>query len=541
MGAADIGGVLSLNATTVGAPIIGWNPQPIQEAFMANALVECIANFSEGRRPDVITGIEKAIRSADPITILDVHSDVDHNRSVISFVGNPEAIKAAAFAGIAKAAELINLDEHEGEHPRIGATDVVPFVPIQGVDMETCIEMARDLGARVAEELGIPVYLYERAANRPDRVNLENIRRGEYEQLKSAIESDPERAPDFGPSRLTSAGATVIGARAPLIAYNIYLTTDDVNVANKIAKAIRHSSGGLRFVKSIGLLVEGRAQVSMNLTDYRRTPIARVTELVRSEAARHGVSIHHAELVGLAPQQSLVEAARWYLQLDEFEPEQILETRLYEAQSTPTSDEFFEQVAEGTPTPGGGAVAAHAAASAAALVGMVARLTIGKKKYADIESRMREIAGIADNLRRELQEATWRDSAAFDMVMEALRLPKSSEEERAARETALVDAIREAAAVPLEVAEKSVNLVAMAAELVTSGNKNAITDAATAGEMANAALRSACLNVLINADSGPEAEAKEWRSAVDRLLGEAKPLQAKLAAALEERASIRLG
>jgi glutamate formiminotransferase len=298
---------------------------------MAEKIVECIPNFSEGRRMEVVDAIVSAIQSIDGVHILDRSSDVDHNRSVVTFAGAPDAVVQAAYSGIAKASELINLDEHTGQHPRIGATDVVPFVPIAGVTMAECVELARQLGWRVGEELHIPVYLYEAAATRPDRVNLENIRRGGYEELRVAIQNDETRAPDFGPSRLGTSGATVIGARAPLIAFNVYLTTDDVTIAQQIAVAIRHSSGGLRYVKALGLLVDGRAQVSMNLTDFTQTPIHRVVELIRLEAGRYGVGIHHSELIGLIPQSALIEAARWYLQLDAFTPAQILETRLHEA------------------------------------------------------------------------------------------------------------------------------------------------------------------------------------------------------------------
>ena len=292
-------------------------------------IVEAVPNFSEGRRPAVIKAIVDAYNSVEGARVIDYSSDPDHNRTVVTIVGEPEAVSEALFRGIAKAAELIDMDAHEGEHPRIGATDVVPFVPIKNVTMEEAVEMARSLAQRVAEELGIPVYLYAKAATRPDREVLSRIRKGEYEGLKADLEAGKEeRFPDYGPRKLGKAGATVIGARPPLIAYNIYLTTDDVSIARKIAKAVRHSSGGLRYVQAMGLLMEGRAQVSMNLLDYTKTPVYRVTELVRREAARYGVAIHSAELVGLIPQQALIDAAQWYLQLDNLTPEGILENHL---------------------------------------------------------------------------------------------------------------------------------------------------------------------------------------------------------------------
>lgn len=291
-------------------------------------IVECVPNFSEGRRQDVIDSIVAAMNSVPAVHILDQQSDLDHNRSVVTIIGPPQAVVEAAFQGIAKAAQLIDMDHHRGGHPRMGATDVVPFVPVRGVTMEDCVALARQLGERVGSELEIPVFLYESAATRPERRNLADVRRGEYEGLKEEIVSDPDRAPDFGPAMLGAAGATAIGARPPLVAFNVYLNTADVAPAHAIAKAVRHSSGGLRFVKALGLIVEGKAQVSMNLTDFQRTPIHRVLEMVRVEAARYGLTVTHSEVVGLVPAQALFDAAEFYLQLDGFSLDQVLENRL---------------------------------------------------------------------------------------------------------------------------------------------------------------------------------------------------------------------
>ena len=293
-------------------------------------IVECVPNFSEGHRKDIISQIVGALASVEGVRVLDVQSDADHNRSVVTLVGDPESVEEAAFRGIEQAARLIDMDQHQGEHPRMGATDVVPFVPIAGVTMADCVEMARRLGERVGRELAIPVYLYEEAASRPERRNLADVRRGEYEGLKMEIETDPHRTPDFGPARVGKAGATAIGARPPLVAFNVYLNTDDVAIAKAIARAVRHSSGGLRYVKALGLLVEGRAQVSMNLTDHRQTPIHRVVEMIRREAARYGVTIVSSEVVGLIPNEALLDATRFYLQLVDFSSDQILENRLAE-------------------------------------------------------------------------------------------------------------------------------------------------------------------------------------------------------------------
>ena len=291
-------------------------------------IVECVPNFSEGRRREVVAQIAEAIAAVPGAHVLDVQSDADHNRTVVTFAGEPEAVEEAAFRGIEKAAELIDMNLHQGEHPRLGAADVVPFVPIKGVTMEDCVALARRLGGRVGRELGIPVYLYEKAATRPERRNLANVRRGEYAGIKAEIATRPERVPDFGPRRVGKAGATAIGARPPLIAFNVYLGTDDVEVAQAIARAVRHSSGGLRYVKALGLLVKGQAQVSMNLTDYRQTPVHRVVEMIRREAERYGVSVVESELIGLIPNEALVAAAEFYLQMDDFSPHQILENRL---------------------------------------------------------------------------------------------------------------------------------------------------------------------------------------------------------------------
>jgi glutamate formiminotransferase/formiminotetrahydrofolate cyclodeaminase len=295
-------------------------------------IVECVPNFSEGRRPEVIDQIVAAIERVEGVKVLDRSRDADHNRTVITFVGPPATVGDAAFAAIAQAAELIDMDQHRGEHPRMGAADVVPFVPIAGASMDDCVAIARQVGARVGEELGIPVYLYEAAATRLDRVNLGDIRprSHQYEQKKKDVGQDQKWAPDFGPAIVGKAGTTAIGARAPLIAYNVYLTTNDVTIAEKIARAIRHSGGGLRFVKARGFLVEDKAQVSMNLTNYSKTPIHRVVEMIRHEAARYGVGIESSELIGLIPQQALIDAAVWYLQLNNFEPSLVIENRLVE-------------------------------------------------------------------------------------------------------------------------------------------------------------------------------------------------------------------
>ena len=477
------------------------------------ALVECIPNFSEARRPEVVEKIAASITSIKGIRLLDRSSDLDHNRTVLTFAGPPAAVEEAAFLAIKTASELIDLNLHTGQHPRIGATDVVPFVPISDTTMDECIAMARRLGERVGDELQIPVYLYEAAAARPERMNLENIRRGQYEGLRAEIETDPDRKPDFGPAKLGMAGATVIGARNPLIAFNVYLTTAEVGIAKKIAKAVRQSSGGLRNVKALGLFVDGRAQVSMNLTNFRETPIGRVVEMIRRETQRYGVGIHHSELVGLIPQAALVDAAIWFTQLDQFNPDQILESRIYQndrsigPQSAGAS--FLDEVAAATAAPGGGSAAAYAGALGAALVSMVAGLTLGKKKYIEVEAEMQAIRVQAEELRKELTDAVEDDSAAFEAVMGALKLPKGTEEEQQARQAAIMIATLNAARVPLDTVALSVKVMELAGLCARDGNLNAISDAMSASALGHAALTAAGYNVKINLNSLEDQAAGE--------------------------------
>jgi len=515
---------------------------------MPTRLVECIPNFSEARRPEIIDQIQQVMCSVAGVHILDRHSDLDHNRTVITCIGSPEAVEEAAFQAIATAARLIDLNFHSGEHPRIGATDVVPFVPISEISMAECVEMARRLGKRVGHDLNIPVYLYEDAATRPERQNLENIRRGEYENLKLEIKTNSERLPDFGPAELGPAGATVIGARQPLVAYNVYLTTDDVDIAQRIAKALRNSSGGLHYVKAMGVLVEGRAQVSMNLTNYRQSPIGRVVEMIRREAQRYGVAIHHSELVGLIPQEALFDAATWYLQLDGFNIEQVLEQKLYEVQSASPQQitasqppSFLDQLAAATATPGGGAAAAHAGAAGAALVTMVARLTVGKKKYAAVETQMYELAEKSEQLRSQLTAAIAEDSAAFEAVLAASRLPKNTPEDQAARLSELEKATQGAIAVPLRVCGLAVGVIELALQAASFGNVNAISDAASAAALGRAALTCAGLNVQINCATLQDRDtAGHAIQRVKELEDTANQLERALQATLRERANLDL-
>lgn len=299
---------------------------------MTSQLFECVPNFSEGRRADVIAQIDTAL-AAPGVTVLDVHSDADHNRSVFTLVGPRDALLEAAYNGVVAATRLIDLRHHTGEHPRLGATDVVPFIPLRNATVDQAVEMARQLGERVARELAIPVYFYEEAATSDERRNLERVRRKGFEELRDTIADDVSRRPDVGPPRVhESAGAIVIGARGPLIAYNIYLNTQDLKVAQTIARHVRHSSGGLRYVKAMGFAIpeRGCVQVSMNLTNFQRSSIHTVFEMVRQEAESHGVAVTESELVGLIPAAALFAAARHYLRMHDLQESQVLELRLLE-------------------------------------------------------------------------------------------------------------------------------------------------------------------------------------------------------------------
>src|SRR3954466_3111806 len=399
-------------------------------------LVECVPNFSEGRRPEIVAKIRDAIAAVEGVAVLDVSSDASHNRTVVTFVAPIEKAVDAAFAGMKAAQGVIDLTKHSGEHPRMGAADVVPFVPLEGSTMEDCIVLARALGERVGRELQIPVFLYERAASRPDRENLADVRRGEFEGLRDEIGKNPNRKPDFGPEKIhATAGATAIGARPFLVAYNVYLgDKSNVPVAKEVAKSVRGLSGGLRYVKGLGFEVDGQAQVSMNLVDTEKTPLHRAFDMVKMEAAARGVNTTWSEIVGLVPERVLFDTAVRHMQLRNFSTDMILEHKVRKAmQGGQSLSGFVSEVAAATPAPGGGSVAAHAGALGAALAQMVAGLTIGKKKYAGVEAEMKEIALQAAGLVNELGSLMKRDADAYSAVMQAYKLPGETEAEAAAK------------------------------------------------------------------------------------------------------------
>ncbi len=470
-----------------------------------NRIVECVPNFSEGRRKEVVDQLAAALTGHPGVALLDSEMDAAHNRCVISIAGKPEAVAAGVVDAVGKAMALIDLNQHKGEHPRMGATDVVPFVPISGVTMEECVALSVQVAQTVADRYGIPVYLYEQSARIPARQDLAYIRKGEFEGIRSEIRTNPERRPDFGPTEVhPSAGATAIGARFPLIAYNVYLRTADLKVAQAIARAIRFSGGGLRYVKALGFEIKerGQVQVSMNLTNYEATPIFRAFDMVAREAERYGVSVASSEIVGLVPQKALDACTEYFLRLEGFSQHQILENRLEGALTREKSlTEFIGSVAAPEAVPGGGSVAALAGSLAAGLGEMVAGLTEGKKKYEAVESEVRAIHAKLASARAGLQELIAEDSAAYQGVVEAMKLPKESDEQKAARADAIERATRHATEVPLRTARAATQVLEHLQLLARIGNPNARSDAATGAQLAFAALKGAQYNVLINVSS----------------------------------------
>ena len=465
-------------------------------------IVECVPNISEGRRPQVVQAVADAVRKVPGCYVLNVSSDVDHNRTVVTFVGTPESVAEGAFRLIETAAKHIDLNNQSGEHPRIGATDVVPFIPVRNVSMADCINIANKVAERVGRVLEIPVYMYARAAKRPERVRLPDIRKGEYEIWKDEIGQLPERDPDYGPAVATPAGATVIGARPFLIAYNIFLNSPDVEIAEKIAREIRHIGGGLRYLQAKGFLVDDLAQVSMNLTDFTRTPIHRVQELVRREAARYGLSIVKAELVGMIPEKALTDTAKDYLQLHDMADDLILERKLSEQLEEAAKEEaltpvaFLDAMASGSPTPGGGSAAAFVGALGAALTAMVGNLTLGRKKYADVQHEVERIMTEVGNLQTALTDAIVEDVEAFDNFMAVWRNKTLDPDMKKVR---LREATIGAAEVPLKVAHLCRQVGELALAVARIGNTNASSDAAAGALFARAAMQTAALNVRINA------------------------------------------
>lgn len=524
-------------------------------------LVECVPNFSEGRDKKIIEAIADAVRAVSDVKLLDVDPGADTNRTVYTFVGTPEGAAEAAFQAAKKAYELIDMSKHKGAHPRMGAMDVCPFIPVTGVSMEDCVAIAKRVGKRLGEELEVPVYLYEFAATSPERQSLAEIRAGEYEALEAKL-SDPKWKPDFGPAKLKPRwGASVVGAREFLIAYNVNLNTRDRKLANEIALNIREGGrakkdekgnlvkdekgrtvklpGKHKAVRAIGWYIDAyrQAQVSINLINYKITPLHVVFDSVCDEADKLGLRVTGSELVGLIPLKPMLDAGRHYLkkqgksagvpeselvetavrslgldQLGEFDPaKKIIEYNFEKPRPliSLTAKGFVDEVSTESPAPGGGSVAALAGSLAAALAAMVANLTVGKKGY---EKVWEELAGLAERaqvVKDRLLRAVDDDTDAFNDLMEAMRLPKASEEQKAARDAAMELGYKKAAAVPLETASICLEALELSLEVAEKGNANSASDAGVAALMARAGVEGAVLNVLINLPSIKDAKFKE--------------------------------
>src|SRR3989475_9088262 len=468
-------------------------------------LIECVPNFSEGRRQEVINSIADAIRSTPGVTLLDVKSNPDHNRSVISFVGESGPVRQAALAASGKAIELIDLTKHKGEHPRMGAVDVVPFVPLSGATIDDCIALANDFGREFAERFHVPVFFYEEAASTPERRNLADVRAGEFEGLRDKIGRDPAKKPDFGPEKIhPTGGATAVGAREILIAYNVNLGTNDLAIAKKIAHQLRAKDGGLSYVKALGfeLKERGIVQVSMNMTDYHKSQLFKAEELVELFAERYGVPVVGSEIVGLVPMDALVDSAEFYLKLENFSREQVLENRLFVPGPSSLTDmslsTFSEEVASKKATPGGGSVSAYIGALPAGLVCMVGRITLAKKEVAQESDRLQELVRKGEDLRQKFLRLVVEDAESFDAVMQAFKLPKDNPD---ARKNAIQQATIKAAEAPLRTLESSVEVLRLAEEVANYGATNALSDVITAVAAGRAAIEGAATNVLINLDT----------------------------------------
>jgi glutamate formiminotransferase/formiminotetrahydrofolate cyclodeaminase len=513
-------------------------------------LVECVPNFSEGRDMATIEKITDEIQATEGVKLLDVDPGKDTNRTVVTFIGTPDAAVEAAFRAIARAAEVIDMSKHTGAHARMGATDVCPFIPVSGVTMEDCAELARKLGARIGEELQIPIYLYEHAASRPERRNLANIRSGEYEGLADKLE-DPEWKPDFGPAEFNAkAGATVIGAREFLIAYNVNLNTRDTKTAREIAFTIREKGrlkrdadgkvvrdkngkalrdpGIFKDCKAVGWYMEdfGRAQISINLVNYKVTPPHLVFDECCRLASELGARVTGSELVGLIPLEAMLQAGRYYLEkqgktrgvpeaelihiadlslglsdLYPFEADKKIIEYQFEKGELLTAmkiEQFTDLLSTDAPAPGGGSVAALCGALSGALSSMVSALTHGKKGYEEAYAEMEEIGIHGQELKAAFLADVDRDTEAFNKVMEAMRLPKKTDEDKAKRTDAIEEATKQATLVPLGVLERALEAAKLARVVVEKGNVNSISDAGVAALTSRTAAEGAYLNVRIN-------------------------------------------
>lgn len=541
-------------------------------------LVECVPNFSEGRDKDIINAIAQAIQSVDEVKLLDVDPGADTNRTVVTFIGTPEGVGEAAFQAVAKAAELIDMGNHHGAHARQGATDVCPFIPVTGITMVDCVQIAHRVGKRIGEELGIPVYLYEYAATKSERRNLADVRKGEYESLPEKLK-DPDWKPDYGPAEFTErvarSGATQVGAREFLIAYNVNLNTRDRKLAQDIALSIREAGrakrdengniirdeegkvikvpGLLKACKAVGWYIDeyNMAQISINLVNYKITPPHLAFETIREEARKRGLRVTGSELVGLIPKEAMLMAGRYYLEkqgkspgvpeeelirvavqsmgmneVAPFDPKQkIIEYQFGQDEKAlinRTVRAFVNELSTDSPAPGGGSVAALAGALGSALASMVANLTVGKKGYEEVNDEMKGVAVKAQGLKDFFLTAVDRDTEAFNRVMDAMGMPKKTDEQKQARNATIQKATKGAVIVPLDVLKKSLEALELSRVVAEKGNVNSVSDAGVAALSIRGAAEGAALNVKINLGS---IEDKEF---VDQTRGETEEVLEKI-------------
>jgi len=515
-----------------------------------NKIVECVPNFSEGRDKSVINAISAAVESVEGIRLLDVDPGEDFNRTVYTFVGEPKLVLEAAFRAAKVGVALINMKHHKGEHARMGALDICPFIPIKGVTDKNCIELSKKFGKRMAKELGVPVFLYAKSATKPERVRLPDIRKGEYEALEEKFK-DPSFIPDFGKAEFVpKSGATATGCRDILLAYNINLNTNDKSIASKISGIIRTSGvikkdkegnkiigpdgkpernpGKLKGVQAGGMMYnEDIAQISMNLLNYTEVNLHHVFEEVKKQAEKLDVKVTGSEIVGLVPKESLLLAGKFYskkegLKITEeelvtlaieklglsdlypFKPEKkVIEYMIEETGHLASMkvNKFLSELASSSPAPGGGSVAALSGALGTALSSMVCNLTVGKEKYIDIQNEIKDVLLKSEKLRKELTELIDKDTEAFNDVMKAFKMPKETEKQKEARSKAIQDGYKTAAIVPLETTRACEKILDVALVVAEKGNQNSITDAAVSAIMAKAGVESAVLNVKINLGS----------------------------------------
>ncbi len=512
-------------------------------------IVECVPNFSEGRRKEVIDAIAEAIKSVEGVRLLDVEADHDHNRSVFTFIGEPQKVKEAALRAAEVAVQRIDLRTHKGAHPRMGAVDVVPFIPLHGATIGECIELSKEFAQAFSSKFNVPVYLYSKSATRPDRVDLPNIREGEFEGLRDLIGVDPAKDPDYGPRKIhPTAGCTATGARNFLVAFNCNLNTTDIRVARACADAVRGSTGGFANVQAVGLSLpqKNMVQVSTNLTNPRRTKIHQVLEMVRLEARRFGASVVETEIVGMLPLFTILDAFQYYVQPVKIDESMILDLYYLGGAQDPTQKtftemsliEFGDEVRRARATPGGGSVAAVMGSFGAGLVCMVTGLSITGRKFAAIKDEMLSVRHAVETDRGRLMENVERDSAAFDAVMAAIRMPENTDTERQVKRDAVEAATRHAAEVPLETMQHALKALQGARVAAEKGNINAITDAGVAAHALMAAIEGAALNVRINLNNLHDRDyVQRMNTEVERIITEGRQLKEATLQIVESRMS----